>query len=200
MAIISGTNLAAGIVPFTTEDTYPTHYSSYGKGGHRSVQAISNRDSLPIALRELGMTVYVIDVNKTYRLTSNISLNTGWIEEGSSSSSSISNLYNIQELPNPSATGVIDIDLINTVFKVNVGQDYSLSINVSNDIRTSLINKVYSFEFHLYVAIVSNIVWPSNTSWIGGIPPVVGNIGHYVIVFRTIDAGTSWISNLAYTY
>lgn len=66
MAIINGTNLAAGIVPFTTEDTYPTHYAAYGKGGHRTVQGLVNRDSIPSSLKEEGMTVFVIDNNTRY--------------------------------------------------------------------------------------------------------------------------------------
>jgi len=33
MANISGTNLAAPVVPFTTEDIYATHYAKYGNGG-----------------------------------------------------------------------------------------------------------------------------------------------------------------------
>ncbi len=66
MTNISGTNLAAGIVPFTTDDTYPTHYAMYGKGGHRTVQSIVNRNSIPTTLKEEGMTVFVLDDNTKY--------------------------------------------------------------------------------------------------------------------------------------
>lgn len=41
MANINGTNLAAPIVPFTTNDTFPTHYAKYGKGGYRTVATIT---------------------------------------------------------------------------------------------------------------------------------------------------------------
>jgi hypothetical protein len=37
MANIQGTNVAAPVVPFTTEDIYATHDAKYGKGGYRSV-------------------------------------------------------------------------------------------------------------------------------------------------------------------
>ena len=66
MANIPGTNLAAGIVPFTSDDTYPTHYAMYGKGGHRTVQSIVNRNSIPTTLKEEGMTVFVLDDNTKY--------------------------------------------------------------------------------------------------------------------------------------
>ena len=37
---INGTNIAAGIVPYTTEDTFATHDSLYGKGGWKEVDTI----------------------------------------------------------------------------------------------------------------------------------------------------------------
>lgn len=66
MTNIPGTNLSAGIVPFTSDDTYPTHYAMYGKGGHRTVQSIVNRNSIPTTLKEEGMTVFVLDDNTKY--------------------------------------------------------------------------------------------------------------------------------------
>lgn len=68
MANISGTNLAAGIAPFTTDDKYATHYAEYGKGGWHSVATISDRDSIPVQRRETGMVVFVQEENIPYRL------------------------------------------------------------------------------------------------------------------------------------
>ena len=83
MANINGTNLAAPIVPFTTDDTYPTHYAMYGKGGHRTVQSIINRDSIPLSLKEEGMTVFVLDDNTRYiwKKNPNNSNIVEWFEE-----------------------------------------------------------------------------------------------------------------------
>lgn len=69
MSNIAGTNLAAPIAPFTTEDTYPTHYAEYGKGGWHSVATISDRDAIPVQRRETGMVVFVQEDNTPYRLT-----------------------------------------------------------------------------------------------------------------------------------
>ena len=94
MANINGTNVAAAIVPFTTDDVFPTHLAMYGKGGHRSVQTVANRDSIPTSRRELGMTVYVIDENKTYKLTGDINLNTGWVTNDTVAGSNTQVIFN----------------------------------------------------------------------------------------------------------
>ena len=70
MANISGTNLAAPIVPFTTDDFFPTHLAQYGKGGWRSVNTLADRDAITDARLELGMSVYVVSEQTLYVLTS----------------------------------------------------------------------------------------------------------------------------------
>lgn len=69
MGNISGTNVAASIVPFTTEDTFPTHESIYGKGGWREVDLESDKDAISEARRSVGMAVYVRESKKVYILT-----------------------------------------------------------------------------------------------------------------------------------
>lgn len=66
MAEILGTQLVAGIVPFTTEDIYPTHYAKYGNGGWQSVNTIEERDAIAQQRIEEGMSVYVLSENKHY--------------------------------------------------------------------------------------------------------------------------------------
>ena len=58
MAKILGTNVAAAVVPFDTNDEFPTHYSEYGKGGWREVSTIGVRDAIPADRRNIGMAVY----------------------------------------------------------------------------------------------------------------------------------------------
>jgi uncharacterized protein YjdB len=70
-----GTNVAAGLVPFTASDKYPTHYAKYGKGGYRSVSNISERNAIPPERREEGMMAWVISESKLYRLRSGY-----WVE------------------------------------------------------------------------------------------------------------------------
>lgn len=70
MANIAGTNLAAGIVPFTTEDQYATHFAGYGKGGWHSVATIEERDAIPAQRMEVGMVAFVVAEQRAYTLTS----------------------------------------------------------------------------------------------------------------------------------
>lgn len=70
---LKGTNIAAGIVPFTDQDNYATHFAKYGKGGYRTVETIEERDSIPADRREEGMLCYVVNdpsQNHTYQLIS----------------------------------------------------------------------------------------------------------------------------------
>lgn len=67
-AVIPGTNVATGIVPFTDLDPYPTHYAQYGKGGYRTVSCIAERNAITPERREEGMLVWVISEEKLYQL------------------------------------------------------------------------------------------------------------------------------------
>lgn len=66
MVNISGTNLASGIVPFTTDDKYATHTSTYGRGGWHEAATTAERDSIPAERLAEGMACYVIDEGKLY--------------------------------------------------------------------------------------------------------------------------------------
>ena len=83
MANISGTNLAAKIVPFTTDDTYPTHEDIYGIGGLMSVADVSARNLIPSTRRKEGMKVAVISEGITYELKGGIT-NSYWQSFGPS--------------------------------------------------------------------------------------------------------------------
>jgi|GEM_PF-3323695 len=68
MAALTGTNLAAPIVPFTDADEYETHDEAYGRGGYRTVATIAARNAIPLKRRRVGMLVHVTDDNQTYQL------------------------------------------------------------------------------------------------------------------------------------
>lgn len=67
MSELKGTNIAAPVVPFTGNDTYPTHYSLYGKGGHKEVATIDERNSIPADRLTEGTIVYVAETDKEYQ-------------------------------------------------------------------------------------------------------------------------------------
>ena len=68
MTDIKGTNIASAITPFTTDDSYPTHYAKYGCGGWREVDTIAERDAIPEKRRSVGMVVVVQEDGKNYQL------------------------------------------------------------------------------------------------------------------------------------
>ena len=68
MAKLQGTILASKIVPTDSLDTYATHDDKYGRGGHRSVDTIVERDEITQERRKEGMTVYI----HWYRNTINV--------------------------------------------------------------------------------------------------------------------------------
>ena len=71
MANLKGINIPSTIVPFTSDDTYPVTEDQYIKGGFRSVRALADRDNIPLARRSVGMLVYVISEDITYKLNDN---------------------------------------------------------------------------------------------------------------------------------
>lgn len=80
MEELKGTNVAAGIVPFTSEDKYATHDAQYGKGGFRSVATIAERDAIPAERKTEGMVVRVQADKKHYVWENNAW--TEWLPKG----------------------------------------------------------------------------------------------------------------------
>ena len=80
MAALQGTILASKIVPTDSLDTYATHDDKYGRGGHRSVDTLEERDNITTPRRKEGMTVYVIAEEAEYRLKGGIA-NENWIKD-----------------------------------------------------------------------------------------------------------------------
>ena len=77
MSALQGTILASKIVPTDSLDTYATHEDKYGRGGHRSVDTIVERDEITTPRRKEGMTVYVKENKTKYVLEGGID-NANW--------------------------------------------------------------------------------------------------------------------------
>ncbi len=75
MPTLSGTTVIAPVVPTSTDDTYPSHYATYGKGGLRAVADSTVRDAIPSERLEEGCLVYVIDIDTYYKR-----VGSGWVE------------------------------------------------------------------------------------------------------------------------
>lgn len=66
MSELKGTNVAAPVLPFTSEDTYATHDSLYGKGGWKEVETIDERDAIPLGRLRRGCVCYVAELELLY--------------------------------------------------------------------------------------------------------------------------------------
>ena len=85
--ISGGVRIGGFVSPSDSLDTYPTHKSEYGFGGHREVIDLTSRDAITNDRRSEGMTVWVISENKEYRLIGGIA-NSNWQEVTTGSGSS----------------------------------------------------------------------------------------------------------------
>lgn len=62
-----GINVSAPIVPYTDQDTYPTHEAIYGKGGWKSVRTIEDLKAIPKGRLEDGCIVRVVESSSSSR-------------------------------------------------------------------------------------------------------------------------------------
>lgn len=69
MANIPGTNVAAPVVPFTTDDGYPSHVDKYGRGGYVAFETLAERDAHPPGRLVQWMMCAVAETGLTYQLT-----------------------------------------------------------------------------------------------------------------------------------
>ena len=83
MEEVKGTNIPAAVVPFTTDDKYPTHSEEYGRGGYRSVDTVAQMNSIPAERRKEGMLVNVKN-DKIYILKNGSFVDAGLSGGGSS--------------------------------------------------------------------------------------------------------------------
>lgn len=68
MGANSGTNVAAAITTFTSDDKYPTAYANEIKGGRHSVGTLTDRNNIPKERRLVGMHCYVVSDECAYIL------------------------------------------------------------------------------------------------------------------------------------
>lgn len=113
MANINGTNVAAKIVPFTTDDSYATHDEQYGVGGYRTVASVTEMNNIPSARRKEGMLVNVTG-DKIYKL-----VNGSFVDASLGGGGALS----IIELPSAVAelTSTSTVEQVKTAFGGNSG-------------------------------------------------------------------------------
>lgn len=70
MSTLTGVVVGDKIVPTDSTDIYPTHEAQYGRGGHRTVATLSDRNNIPASRCEVGMLVSVTADGLVYKLKS----------------------------------------------------------------------------------------------------------------------------------
>lgn len=82
MSNIAGTNVAAAVRPFTTDDQYAVAVANEIQGGRHSVATLVARNAIFKARRVIGMQCYVEETQKTYELKTDAgnaaTLDTDW--------------------------------------------------------------------------------------------------------------------------
>jgi len=80
MANIAGSIPIGGfIAPTDINDVYATQDERFNRGGYRSVETITDRDNVTPDRRTIGMLIFVLSNNKTYRLIGGLE-NSNWEE------------------------------------------------------------------------------------------------------------------------
>lgn len=85
MPNIPGSVPVAGfIAPTDSSDTYATHDALYGRGGHRTVASVADRNAIPTDRRAEGMLVFVAADGETYKLRASpwAGTNDDWVAFG----------------------------------------------------------------------------------------------------------------------
>lgn len=94
MAIQGTVQVAGPVAPTSHSDVYATHHAEWGKGGHRTVQSLTDRDAITTERREEGMTVFVIDEQNTYKLKGGTT-NAFWVIENGTAGKDGKSAYEI---------------------------------------------------------------------------------------------------------
>ena len=100
--------------------------------------------------------------------------------------------------PIKTSTKDLVIDLYSKIYKIDVAAPTTVTFNIDSSYTPILTGNSLTIELDINMTVVSAITWPVNVTWIGGTAPTFGSIAKYRLVFRTEDAGTTWIANLAY--
>jgi hypothetical protein len=189
MADLPGTNILGPIVPYTSEDNYPTHKSKYGKGGHRTEDTIVERNNIPKQRRELLMTVGVVENRKTYKLINNPDTDTTIDSDWEDITVSGTNI------------NVIDVDST-TNLNLNIGNYYDSKYIYSCTIKLNTTNRYGKITWCLEVGeTIPTLTFSDRILWRydNDLDFVIHSFN--VFEFETWNNGTIWLGKVSrYSY
>lgn len=96
-------------------------------------------------------------------------------------------------------SGTITLDKTKSIYIYTPSANTTFTFNLASGTVTS----TQTFTFELYVNMSSSVyslTFPTSLTWQGGNAPDTTSTGKYLFVFRTLDAGTTWIGNLQGTW
>lgn len=177
MTDIKGTNIASAITPFTTDDSYPTHYAKYGCGGWREVDTIAERDAIPEKRRSVGMVVAVQEDGKNYQLQADST----WKEFGAGSSGGATSEQAITTLATSGTINLVD----NTFNRVTVEGAVVFVLPTVED--NTIFHEIF---IQLSMSTVQTI--DLGTTWFfNKKQPDLSSAGYYNLVYEY--DGTHWV-------
>jgi hypothetical protein len=113
-------------------------------------------------------------------------------------SSSISNLANksVETIQNITtlSSGAITLSATSSIYKITPSANTTFSFTLASGTITA--NQSYTFELHINMSTVYSITLPASVTWQDATLPDLSATGYYMLVFRTIDDGTTWYGNL----
>lgn len=158
MTAIPGTNIAAKIAPFDTNDIYATHEAQWGRDGYRSVANITERNAITADRRKEGMLVYTLADDTVWQLYGGIT-NSNWRTFSSSEAAIF---------------GVVNCDTTNFVYVVS-------NSRVTSGAVIDVTVKLPSISANQYQCSLANIVSGSFAMVLSSIPEVTGYSIHWTV-------------------
>ena len=192
MAALSGTVVASRLVPSDSLDQYATHDADFGRGGHRSVGNLLERDQIPNPRRKEGMTVWVISESKEYRLVGGIT-NSHWLEgvAGEPTAPVTANVFNMiagQDVPGHRAVVMSDVGVVlannSDILHSNLTLGVSTqSATIGNSIKLqtfgSLTEPSWNWSY-------DNPIWVGPNGTLTQVPPTTGWLCQIATVINPI--------------
>lgn len=92
------------------------------------------------------------------------------------------------------STGTINLSNNESIYKITPTAATTFVFDTSNlSIPES---SSYTFEVSIDLSTLYTLTFPNTVTWQGGEVPDLSETGMYLLVFRTMDGGSSWIGNL----
>ena len=98
----------------------------------------------------------------------------------------------ILETITPLSDNTVSLQNSASIYSKTISANTTFTFDVSD--LGDLTNKAITFELYLTMASVYTLTFPNSVTWIE--EPDFSNTGKYLLVFKSLDEGTTWLGNL----